>query len=189
MRSSAFTSVVLSSHFIRTPPKHTLPSPDQIFLSLSTSELSIIVQEVRRMIAPQSQSWDLKLRTATAKARTVRARCSCSSVTDLTGSSDSSSNVSISCANPPKTNAATGLLQGMLEGQDEDGDDDEDSNGNGTNLNDANGQPNDGNSNPKSCRPEADLWLRYQEEAQAHQEEEQESRRCQAIFSSKNSAH
>ena len=44
--------------------------------------------------------------------------------------------------NPPKSAVASGLLQGMLEGQgeDEDDDDDEDEK-NGTNVNTMNGRP------------------------------------------------
>ncbi|OAL05331.1 methionine aminopeptidase [Phaeosphaeriaceae sp. SRC1lsM3a] len=61
------------------------------------------------------------------------------------GPNGSSANAPINCANPPKTDAATGLLQGALEGQDEDGDDDDDdSNKNGADLNEAHGQTTNG---------------------------------------------
>lgn len=45
----------------------------------------------------------------------------------LTPQTESSTGVSIAIVNPPKPAAASGLLQGVLEGEDEDGDgDDED---------------------------------------------------------------
>jgi methionyl aminopeptidase len=44
----------------------------------------------------------------------------------LTVGADPSTHTKIACVNPPKPAAASGLIQGVLEGQDEDGDDDED---------------------------------------------------------------
>ncbi|KAH4807212.1 hypothetical protein HBH61_136670 [Parastagonospora nodorum] len=54
------------------------------------------------------------------------------------GPDGSSSNTAINRANPPKSAAASGLVHGALEGQDEDGDDDDeqvrfDLNGSGAN--------------------------------------------------------
>ena len=45
---------------------------------------------------------------------------------DLTSGAGSSANGAIAAGNPPKPAAASGLLDGMLEGQAEDGDDDDD---------------------------------------------------------------
>lgn len=42
--------------------------------------------------------------------------------------------------NPPKSAVATGLLQGMLEGQGENGDDDDDDEKNGTDVNTMDGK-------------------------------------------------
>jgi methionyl aminopeptidase len=61
-------------------------------------------------------------------------------LTRCSGSSTCAATINV---NPPKPAAATGLLQGALEGQDEDGDDDDDEEKSGADLK-LDGQPSNG---------------------------------------------
>lgn len=82
--------------------------------------------QVRRLMTTcRHQAWDPKHQKATVKALMVRRYRNSFETTVLTRITGPSS-AAIDSANPPKPAAASGLLHGALEGQDEDGDDDED---------------------------------------------------------------
>lgn len=82
-----------------------------------------------------SQSWGPSLRKITVKVPMVRAfTVGCAMTAVLTTHTGGSPDVAMAIINPPKSAAASGLLDGMLEGQDEDGDGDDDDEATGVDV-------------------------------------------------------